>query len=140
VLFLLPEMATLLGVGWLWFELPLPSSFFALFIVILAGAAAFAGIGLLLGCRTEKTESVSGLINLVMMPMYIFSGVFFSSKRFPDEVQPIIQALPLTQLIDAMREVILEGQGVLDVSWRIGILLAYAGVTFVLALYWFKWR
>ncbi|MSQ96237.1 MAG: ABC transporter permease [Gemmataceae bacterium] len=140
--FLLPEMATLLTASWLWFGLPAPTinSFCTLLVVILAGASAFAGIGLLLGSRTEKIESISGMINMIMMPMYILSGVFFSSKRFPDEVQPFIQALPLTQLNDAMREVMLEGQSLLDVSWRIGILLAYAGVTFALALYWFKWR
>jgi ABC-2 type transport system permease protein len=140
--FLLPEMVTLLTASWLWFGLPSPTvgSFFTLVIVILAGATAFAGIGLLLASRTEKTESISGLINMVMMPMYIFSGVFFSSKRFPDEVQPIIQALPLTQLNDAMREVMLEGASLVDVSLRVGILVAYSVATFTFALYRFKWR
>jgi ABC-2 type transport system permease protein len=79
-------------------------------------------------------------MNMIMLPMYIFSGVFFSSKRFPEEAQPFIQALPLTQMNDAMREVMLEGASIIDVSWRIGILAAYAVVTFTLALRWFKWR
>ena len=140
LLFLLPEMALLLSAGWFWFGLPMRGSLFTLFLVILLGAAAFAGIGLLLGCRTEKTESISGLLNAVMMPMYVFSGVFFSSKRFPDEVQPIIQALPLTQLNDALREVMLEGASLWDIGWRLAILAAYAVVTFALALRWFKWR
>ncbi len=140
LLFLLPEMGILLSAGWFWFGVPIYGSFFTLLLVILAGASAFAGIGLLLGCRTEKTESISGLLNMTMMPMYIFSGVFFSSKRFPDEVQPIIQALPLTQINDALREVMLEGATLVDVSWRLGILFGYAVVTFALALYWFRWR
>lgn len=140
LLFLLPEMASLLLVGWLWFGVPIHGSVFTVFAIILVGAAAFSGLGLLLGSRTEKTESMSGLVNMIMLPMYIFSGVFFSSKRFPEEAQPIIQALPLTQLIDALREVMLEGATFLEVSWRIGILFAYAVVSFSLALYWFKWR
>lgn len=139
-LFLLPEMLALLLVGWFLFGVPVNGSPFALLVVILLGAAAFSGIGLLLGSRTEKTETMSGLMNLVMLPMYLLSGVFFSSARFPDEIQPIIQALPLTQLNDALREVMLEGAPLTDMPLRLGILGLYAVVTFALALRWFKWR
>jgi ABC-type multidrug transport system permease subunit len=111
-----------------------------LILVLVTGAAAFSGIGLLVACRTEKTETVSGLMNLVMLPMWLLSGVFFSSKRFPDVTQPFIQALPLTQLNDALREVMLEGASLPTVAWRIGILAAFALVTFVLALKWFRWQ
>jgi ABC-type multidrug transport system permease subunit len=138
--FLFPEMATLLLVGHYGLGVPIDGSIVTLIVVIVVGASAFSGIGLLLACRTEKTESMSGLVNMLMLPMYIFSGVFFSSKRFPDSAQPFIQALPLTQLNDALREVMLEGRSFLEVSWRIGILAAYAAVTFALALRWFKWR
>lgn len=140
LLFLLPEMACLLLVGQLWFGVPINGSIFTLACVIFAGASAFAGIGLFLGCRTEKTETASGFINLAMLPQYILSGVFFSSKNFPAEAQWFIQALPLTQLIDAMREVMLDGASLWHVSWRIAILLGYAAVTFTLALKLFKWR
>lgn len=140
LLFLMPEMTTLLCVGYFGFGVPMRGSPLTLFAIILIGAAAFSGIGLLLGSRTEKTETMSGLANMIMLPMYIFSGIFFSSKRFPDEAQPIIQALPLTQLNEALREVMLEGMSLADVGWRIAILLAYAVVTFALALRWFKWR
>jgi len=140
LLFLIPEMTSLLLVGYFAFGLPMRGSFFTLVLVILVGSAAFAGIGLLVGSRTEKTESASGLINMVMLPQYIVSGVFFSAKNFPEEAQWFIQALPLTQLIDAMREVMIEGRSLIQVSWRIAILLAYAVVTFVLALKFFKWR
>ncbi len=104
MLFLLPEMLTLLLVGWFFFGVPVKGSLLVLLLVILLGAFAFAGLGLLLGCRTEKTESISGLINLVMLPMYLLSGVFFPSERFPEAVQPFIRALPLTQLNDALRK------------------------------------
>jgi len=140
MLFLIPEMVSLLVVGYFLYGVPINGSFFTLALVIFVGSSAFSGIGLLLGSRTEKTESMSGMINLIMLPMYILSGVFFSSKRFPDEVQPFIQMLPLTQLNDALREVMLEGATFWEVSWRIAILAGYALVTFTLALKFFKWR
>lgn len=140
LLFLLPEMFALLVLGRWLFGVPIYGSVVTLLVVILCGAAAFAGLGLLLGSRTEKTETMSGLINLVMLPMYLLSGIFFSSRRFPDEIQPFIQALPLTQLNDALRAVMLEGAGFAEIGWRLAILAAWAVVTFALALRWFRWR
>ena len=140
LLFLLPEMLVLLLVGWLAFSVPMKGSFLLLLVVIVAGSFAFSGVGLLVGCRTEKMETMSGLTNLIMLPMWLLSGIFFSAKRFPDEMQPFIQALPLTQLNDALREVMLEGAGLFDIAGRIGYLAAWAVVTFALALRWFKWR
>ena len=138
--FLLPEMGVLLAAGRLLFGVPMNGNWLILLATIILGAAAFSGIGLLIGCRTEKAETMSGLINLVMLPMYLLTGVFFSSKHFPDAMQPFIQALPLTQLNDALREVILEGAGLEVMGWRLGLLALWAGVTFFLALRWFKWR
>jgi ABC-2 type transport system permease protein len=140
LLFLLPEMAALLLVGWLFFTVPLHGSFLTLLLVIVLGALAFSGLGLLLASRTDKTETMSGYMNVVMLPMYLLSGVFFSSKRFPDALQPFIQALPLTQLNDALREVMLEGAGLIEIGWRLAILAAWASVCFTLALRWFRWR
>jgi ABC-2 type transport system permease protein len=140
LLFLLPEMASLLLVTYFWFEVPIEGSIFTVFVILLVGAMAFSGLGLLIGCRTEKTETVSGFVNMIMVASYVFSGVFFSSKSFPDEAQPVIQALPLTQVNDALREVMLEGASFRDVAWRVGILLAYAIAFFTLALRLFKWR
>jgi ABC-2 type transport system permease protein len=137
---LIPEMISLLVVGWLVFGVPLAGDPLTLILVLLVSALAFNSLGLLLGCRAQKMESVSGLVNLVMLPMYIFSGVFFSSKRFPEEAQPFIQALPLTQVNDALREVMLEGATLPAVAWRLGILLAWTVVPLCMALRWFRWR
>lgn len=139
LIFLLPEMVSLLVVARLIFRVPMNGSWFLLAVVVLMGSLAFSGIGLLLGSRTEKTETISGMLNLVMLPMYLLSGVFFDSKRFPEAAQPFIQALPLTQLNDALREVMLEGAG-LGVVWgRLAILAAWGTVTFLIALRIFKW-
>jgi ABC-2 type transport system permease protein len=140
LLFLVPDMAFLLLVGYLGFGVPVRGSPVTLILVILAGTAAFAGIGLLVACRTDKTETVSGLMNLVMLPMWLLSGTFFSAERFPAVMQPLIQALPLTQLNYALREVMLTGRSLGEVAWRLGILAAWGAVSFALALRWFRWR
>jgi len=140
LVFLVPEMLVLLGVGTLLFGVPIRGDPLTLSLVILMGVLAFDGIGLLIASRTEKTETISGLINLTMLPMYLLSGTFFSSRRFPEAAQPFIQALPLTQLNDSLREVMLEGHSLAEIAWRLGILAACALGSFFLALKWFRWR
>jgi ABC-2 type transport system permease protein len=137
--FLIPDLAVLLLLGTLAFGMPIRGSLPLVIVVDVLGALAFAGIGLLIGSRATTTESVSGLMNLVMLPMWLFSGVFFSAERFPDAMQPFIQALPLTQLLKALRGVILEGMGVLDIAPALAILAAWAVLTFMLALRLFRW-
>ena len=101
--FLIPDVGTLLLLGTLGFGMPDPGEPVAVALVEIVGALAFSGIGLLVASRAQTTETVSGLMNLVMIPMWIFSGVFFASDRFPDWLQPFIRALPLTQLVGALR-------------------------------------
>jgi ABC-type multidrug transport system permease subunit len=137
---MIPDMVILLLFGCLVFKVPVRGDPLTLILVILSGGAAFTGLGLLLASRTEKTETISGLINLVMLPMWLVSGTFFSSRRFPDVAQPFIQALPLTHINDGLREVMLEGSTLRDVWWRISILLLWAVVPFIIALRWFRWR
>jgi ABC-type multidrug transport system permease subunit len=137
--FLIPDLTVLLLLGTLMFHMPIRGNLGLVVLVSVVGALAFAGIGLLIACRTATTEAASGLMNLVMLPQYLFSGVFFASERFPDAAQPFIQALPLTQLVGALRRVILEGAGPLDVAPALAILAAWAVLTFVLALRFFRW-
>lgn len=138
--FLVPDFAVLLLLGHYGFGMPIKGSLVLLVVVVVVGALAFAGIGLLVGSRAQTTETVSGLMNLVMLPMWIFSGVFFSSTRFQGPIQYFIQALPLTQLLNAMRAVILKGAGWADVSGALLIMALWAVVSFVLALRIFRWH
>jgi len=85
-------------------------------VLVLIGAMCFAGLGLLTASRARTTEMVSGLMNLIMMPMWILSGVFFSSANFPAAMQPLIKVLPLTALNDALRAVILDGASLAAVA------------------------
>jgi ABC-type polysaccharide/polyol phosphate export permease len=96
-------------------------------------------LGLLTASRAQKIETVSGLINLVMMPMWLFSGVFFSYERFPAILLPLIKVLPLTALNDALRATILEGATLAAQSTRLLVLLLWGSVSYLLALRWFRW-
>jgi ABC-2 type transport system permease protein len=133
------EIGLLLTLGVLVFSMKVLGSVFAIVLLGAVGAMAFGGIGLLTASRAQKIESVSGLMNLVMMPMWIFSGVFFSYERFPAAIQPLIKALPLTALNDALRASILEGTPLIDQWPRLLVMLLWGGVSFALALRWFRW-
>ena len=133
------EVAALLLFGVLVFHMPVAGSLWTLLLLGSIGALAFGAIGLLTACRAQKIETASGLINLVMMPMWIFSGVFFSYEHFPAIAQPFIKALPLTALNDALRATILEGASLPSQSVRLLILALWGGVSFFLALRWFRW-
>jgi ABC-2 type transport system permease protein len=133
------EVGLLLGFGVLVFHMRVLGSILSVIVLGSSGAIAFGGIGLLTACRAQKIESVSGLINLVMMPMWIFSGVFFSYERFPAIAHPFIKALPLTALNDALRATITEGATLASQSGRLLVLAVWGGVSFILALRWFRW-
>ncbi len=139
LLFLLLELPVLLGFGWLVFGVPVRGSLALVAAIALAGAFAFAGLGLLVASRAQNVQTVSGLINVVMMPMFLLSGVFFSASHFPDLVQPALRVLPLTALNDALRAVMLDGAGLAAVAPRLLLLAGVAAVSFALALRWFRW-
>ncbi len=133
------EVGVLLAFGMLVFHMPVAGSLLSLLLLGTIGAVSFGGLGLLTACRAQKIETASGLINVVMMPMWIFSGVFFSYEHFPAIAQPFIKALPLTALNDALRATILEGASLPSQSVRLLILVLWGGVSFFLALRWFRW-
>lgn len=138
--FLIPDFGLLMLLGTLAFKMPIRGNLGLAILIDVVGALAFAGIGLLIACRVKTTEAVSGLMNLIMLPMWLLSGVFFSADRFPAALQPLIQALPLTQLIGGLRLVLLEGAGLVEVAPALLILAAWAIVTFGLALRFFRWN
>jgi ABC-2 type transport system permease protein len=137
---LIIEVGVLLGFGVLAFGVPVRGSFPVLLAICFLSSLAFASLGLLIASRAQTMEGASGLMNLVMLPMWIFSGVFFSAARFPDQIQPLIQALPLTAVIDALRANMLRGAGLDGVAIELTIILAWLLVSFLLALRLFRWR
>ncbi|HKT80700.1 MAG TPA: ABC transporter permease [Vicinamibacterales bacterium] len=140
LLFLAPEIAIPLLFGVVAFHMPVNGRIVDIAIVSLIGALAFGSLGLLLGSRVKTFEAISGLMNLAMLPMWVLSGVFFSSSNFPDVMQPFIHALPLTELVDALRAVILEGARLPAVAREMTGLILWTVVPFGTALRLFKWR
>ncbi len=140
LVFLVPEAGALLLFAHVALDVPIRGSFLLLTAIALVGALSFSGLGLLAAARPTTIEGVSGIMNLVMVPMWIFSGIFFSTERFPAALQPFVQALPLTALNDALRAVMLEGVGLRPLLPELALLAGWGLVSFVLALKLFKWQ
>jgi len=138
--FLLLEVVVIVGSAVLLFGVPVRGSLLQLAVICIASSLSFGGVGLLSASRSRTTEGVSGLTNLVMMPMWVLSGVFFASTNFPAAAQPVIQALPLTATINALRSTMLQGAGWTAVLPSIAIVAAWGIVSFVVALKVFRWR
>jgi ABC-type multidrug transport system permease subunit len=140
LVFLILEIAALIGFGALMFGVGVRGSFLTLIGITILGAFSFAGLGLLVASRARTIEGVSGLMNLVMLPMWILSGTFFSYARFPDAMIPFVKALPLTALNDSLRAVMIDGAGLAGLGAPLGIVAAWGLVSFVVALKIFRWR
>ena len=140
LIFLILEIVTLLGFGHWAFGVPLRGSLGTLLLICFLAALSFGGLGLLSASRARTTEAVSGIMNFIMLPMWIFSGVFFSSANFPHAVQPFIKLLPLTAVNDALRLNMLEGASLAAVSPQLLVIIVWGLVTFFAALKLFRWR
>jgi ABC-2 type transport system permease protein len=137
---LIVEVAVFLGFARVAFGVPFRGSLLQLGLLCLMTSLAFSALGLLVSSRARTMEAASGLMNLVMLPMWILSGVFFSASRFPAVVQPIVRALPLTAAIDAMRGNMLQGMSLGQLFLPVAILLAWFAVPFAVSLRIFRWR
>lgn len=138
--FLVFEVAAVVLFAYLVFDVAIRGSFVLFALVCLLGGGAFAGLGLLIASRAKTLEAISGLMNVVMMPMWICSGVFFSYERFPDAVKPLIRALPLTALNDALRAVMNDGYGLAHVAPQLINLTIWMIVTYAVGLKIFRWQ
>jgi ABC-2 type transport system permease protein len=140
LVFLFVEVAALVGFGWWMFHVGVRGSLGAVASITVLGALSFAGLGMLVASRARTIEAVSGLMNLVMLPMWILSGTFFSYARFPDTMQPFVRALPLTALNDALRAVMIDGSRLAELGAPLAIVAGWGLASFVVALRIFRWR
>ncbi|MEC9094598.1 MAG: ABC transporter permease [Planctomycetota bacterium] len=138
--FLIPEILIVFLFAWIVFDVQIYGNLWLVVGLILLGSFQFAGIGLLVASRAKTIETVSGLMNLLMLPNWIFAGIFFSSSKFPDFMQWFVQALPLTSLVDALRAVMLENHGVLDIFPQLIGIVLWTVTSFALALRIFRWN
>ena len=134
------EVVVFLGFAKLVFGVPFRGPLWELGLLCILVSLVFSALGLLVASRAKTMEAVSGLMNLVMLPMWILSGVFFSASRFPAIVQPLVRALPLTAAIDAIRGNMLQGVRLEQLTAQIGILLLWCAVPFAVSLKIFRWR
>lgn len=140
LVFLVLEVAAVIVFAWLVFGFTVRGSWLSVVLMTLLGGFTFSGIGLLVAARPQTIEGVSGLMNFIMLPMWLLSGTFFSSERFPQILQPFIKALPLTALNSILRALMNEG-ATLSSNWmQISILLAWCVISFVVALKIFRWQ
>jgi ABC-type multidrug transport system permease subunit len=140
LIFLVLEVAAVIVFAALAFGFTVRGSWLSLGLVTVLGGFTFSGIGLLVAARPTTIEGVSGLMNFIMLPMWLLSGTFFSSERFPEVLQPFIKALPLTALNDVLRALMNEGATLASMWIPISVLLAWCLISFVVALKIFKWQ
>jgi ABC-type multidrug transport system permease subunit len=134
------EVVAFLGFAGIVFGVPFRGSLWQLGFLCVLTSMAFSALGLLISSRAKTMEAASGLMNLVMLPMWILSGVFFSASRFPAVIQPFVRALPLTAANEALRANMLQGTGLNHLMAPVAILLAWLVVPFAVALRIFRWR
>jgi ABC-type multidrug transport system permease subunit len=140
LVFLVLELGVLACFGRFVLGVPFVGNVLAFAAICLLGAATFAGLGILVASRARTIEGVSGLMNAVMMPMWLASGVFFSYEKFPEAVHPLLKLLPLTALNDALRAVMLQGESLFAQGPELLIMTAWAVVGFAIALRVFRWE
>ena len=140
LLFLVLEVIALVGFAYWVFDVGVHGTIVALGICTILGSFSFAGIGLLVASRAKTIEAVSGLMNLVMLPMWILSGTFFSYARVPESMQPFVRVLPLTALNDSLRGVMIDGASLAGVAASLGIVAVWGAACFLVALKIFRWR
>jgi ABC-type multidrug transport system permease subunit len=140
LVFLFLEVTAVVVFAWLVFGFTVRGSWLSVAFITLLGGFTFSGIGLLVAARPTTIEGVSGLMNFIMLPMWLLSGIFFSSERFPQFLQPFIKALPLTALNTVLRALMNEGASLSSNWMQISILLAWLVISFVVALKIFRWQ
>jgi len=139
LILMIAELGLVLGFGVVAFHMRVMGSWWAIVLVSCLGALSFAALGLLTASRAQKIETVSGIMNVVMMPMWIFSGIFFSYERFPAAVIPLIKLLPLTALNDMLRAIILEGSSLSSQGAPLAVICVWGGISFFCAVRFFRW-
>lgn len=133
------EAGLLFLFAWLFFHISIQGNMLTLAVMFIAGNISFSGIAILASCRTANTEIGNGLINAVVLPMMVLSGIFFSYHNFPDWSIPFIQKLPLTLLADGIRSIFIEGASLSDIYFP-SLILGVTGILFFsVGLKIFKW-
>lgn len=104
------------------------------------GLIVFMGFGFVVSGIAKSESTIPPISNIITLPQFLLSGTFFSIEAFPEWLQPISRALPLTYLNDAMRKIAFEGAGLWDVKQQILIIAIWGIVVYAVAVKVFKWE
>ncbi len=104
------------------------------------GLIVFMGFGFVVSGVAKSESTIPPISNIITLPQFLLSGTFFSIDAFPEWLQPISRALPLTYLNDAMRKVAFEGAGLWDVKHQILIMVIWGIGIYAVAVKVFKWE
>ena len=134
------EVTALVGFGVFVFGVPLRGPIWVMALTAVVASLCFSGLGLLISSRVRTMEGASGLMNVVMLPMWVFSGVFFASSNFPAAMQPFVKALPLTAVNEALRANMLQGASLGDILPQLSVIAVWTVLCFTIALRYFDWK
>jgi len=140
MVFLVLEVTVLTSFGVWILGVPFRGDALSFALINVMGALLFAGMGVLVVSRAKTIEGASGIMNLVMMPMWLASGVFFSYERFPDAFHPLLRLLPLSAVNDALRAVMIDGESILALGPELLIMTVWGIACFAIALKIFRWE
>ena len=139
-LFSICEVSVILLFSYFVFGVVCRGSILELIVVMGIGGFTFGGIGLLLASRVKTSQAIGGLMNLIMLPMWIVGGVFFSSERFPEQIQPILKSLPFVALVDSIRSIMMDGASISTLGVPLLVIGLWGVACTVIALKVFRWR
>ncbi len=129
----------LAGLAMVVFGLEIRGNPLLILLVILVGALAFLAIGFAISGIARNAETAASYANLVTFPMLFLSGVFFSIDSAPAWLQPITRLLPLSYLVDALREPMTRGRGLEAIWLDLVVLLGTFVVAMAFAIRFFRW-
>jgi ABC-2 type transport system permease protein len=133
------QAVILIGMAWLFFGLHLRGNPLVLLLAIVAGALAFLAIGFAISGIAPNAETAASYANLITFPMLFLSGIFFSMENAPAWLRPITKVLPLSYLVDALREPMSFGNG-LSAIWLdlLALILTFI-IAMAIAVRFFRW-
>ena len=108
--------------------------------VTVLGGLAFVAIGFFLGAFAKTEQGFFPIAQVITFPMLFLSGIFFPLDSMPDWIRPVVGAMPLTYLGDAMRQLMVGGAPVHPMALNLGVLAAFLVVFFGLAVRLFKYE
>jgi len=136
------QLLLMLVVARVAFGIPLSAPAIGWVILIGAlGLVSFMGIGFCVSVVVETEGNVVDVINALSVPIALLSEIFFSSTELPRPIAMIASALPSTAMVRAMRAALLHHDDPMEaIVPQLGILAAWAVVTYAVAVRTFRWR